>query len=102
MRINTYMKPQDCYQLTVLSLMEIANNMLLDVSKPKSSRHNKLMAIAEKIELIADTYEGDLPKWWIAESVKFNEALEELCNKVLTKYKQMDSPTEEATHDQTL
>ena len=89
--VHTYVAPDDCFQLTLLSLIETAANILEQRAVPKSRRHNRIKAIHEQIEQINNTYQGQFPEWWVDESQKFHASLEVLLNGVLKTYRQMDN-----------
>lgn len=90
-KINNYVKPDDCFQLTLLSLIETAANILIERSEYKSHRYNRIIALKNQLDAIDKSYDGELPAWWVDESLLFNSKLEKLLNDVLKKYRQMDS-----------
>lgn len=87
MRLDRQCSPDECFQLTILSLAETAANILLDRSEPKSRRWNRIRAMLEQIEQINATYDGYLPQNWISHSLKFNQTLEASMTKLLKTYK---------------
>ena len=88
--VYSYMPHDDLLQVTLLSLIQIAANILHDRSKPMSRRENRIKALKEQVECIDQTFTGCLPEWWIPESASFNSKLEKLLNQTLIKYRQMD------------
>jgi hypothetical protein len=80
------MTPDDAFQLTLMSLAETALNIMLDRSKPKSRRANRIVAAKVQLDAIDATYTGWLADDWIKRSQKFNQTLEVMLCTLLKEY----------------
>lgn len=84
--LSVKMEADDCFQITLLSLIETATNIMVDRAVPNSRRYNRLGAILEQLDKIDETFDGYLPDCWIERSRKFHLSLEALLTQVLKEY----------------
>lgn len=84
---NKPMSPDDTFQMTLISLIEVAKNILTDKAKGNTKRLYWLERLDKVINSLDSTYEGYLPDDFVNKSMKFHKWVEIDMNSLLDSYR---------------
>ena len=67
---------EERFQISLLTLIEIAANVLKDRNQPGTRRSNKITAIIAKVEEISETYHGSITEEFASKAEEFYQQIE--------------------------